>query len=325
MADENLVDQVVDTKTVPPATDQGDDQGSVPSKSSAAGPVETPVDAPADTTLVDAPDTKAADRPTPVDWPADWREKAAAGDAKKLARLGRYASPTALADALIAAQNRISSGDLKVSLGKDAKPEEIAAYREAHGIPEAPDKYDLGGFEVQELDKPIVDTFLAAAHGANMTPAQVQASLAAHAEGVEKAKQAQLAKDNDIKTQAEDKLRGEWGPEYRTNINLITNLLDTAPQGVRDKLLHGRLSDGTPIGSSVEALQFLVGLARERNPAGVVVPSGVATSQSVQDEKSKIEEVMRKDRRAYDRDDKMQARYRQLIEWEMAQKGQRAA
>jgi hypothetical protein len=34
---------------------------------------------------------------------------------------------------------------------------------------------------------------------------------------------------------------------------------------------------------------------------------------------------MRKDRRAYDRDDKMQARYRQLIEWEMAQKGQRAA
>jgi len=89
---------------------------------------------------------------------------------------------------------------------------------------------------------------------------------------------------------------------------------------MRDKLLRGRLADGTPIGSSPEVLRFLVGLAREKNPAGVVVPSGVATAQSVSDEIQKIEKVMRDDRAAYNRDEKMQARYRQLLEWRNAQK-----
>jgi len=310
MADENIVDELVDTKVVTPAA--------------------TVDDSATDTGLVtdlepEVPPTKTATKaPVTPDWPADWRDKAAGGDAAKAARLARYASPQALADALIAAQNKIRTGEVKPVLGKDAKPEEVAAFREAHGIPEAPDKYDLGDLTVPDGEKPMVTKFLESAHKVNMTPEQVKASLSAYTEISEVARNERLAQDNEIKNTAEDALRAEWGNDYRVNINLVTNLLDTAPEGLRDKLLRGRLADGTPIGSSVEALKFLVGVARERNPAGVVVPSGIATAQSVSDEIQKIEKAMRDDRAAYNRDDKMQARYRQLLEWRIAQ-GRQAA
>jgi hypothetical protein len=212
---------------------------------------------------------------------------------------------------------------VKPVLGKDAKPEEIAAFREAHGIPETPDKYDLGDMKVVDEEKPLVDKFLASAHKTNMTPEQVRESLAAYAEISEAARNDRASQDQGIKTSAEDALRAEWGQEYRVNLNLITNLLDAGPEGLRDKLLRGRLADGTPIGSSVEALRFLAGLAREKNPAGVVTPSGLVTAQSVGDEIQKIEKLMREDRSAYNRDEALQARYRQLIEWKLAQ--QRAA
>jgi len=304
MADENIVDEVVDTKVVAPASPVIDDSVT-------------------DTGLVTDPpkDTApAAPAPKAGDWPADWRDKFSGGDAQKAARLQRYASPQALTDALIAAQNKIRAGDLKPTLGKDAKPEEVAAFREAHGIPAEPGKYDLGDLEVPEGEKPMVDKFLASAHSVNMTPDQVRTALKAYTDISEEARNARIAQDNEIKASAEDALRAEWGEDYRTNINLVTNLLDAAPEGLRDKLLRGRLADGTPIGSSPEALRFLVGLARERNPAGVVVPSGVITAQSVDDEIQKIEKTMREDRAAYNRDEKMQARYRQLLVWRSSQK-----
>lgn len=307
MADENIVDEVVDTKVVNPPAGNVDDSVT-------------------DTGLVTdlPPEDKTAPAgakaPVQADWPADWRDKFAGGDAAKAARLQRYASPSALTDALIAAQNKIRTGEVKPVLTKDAKPEEVAAFREAHGIPEAPDKYDLGDLEVPEGEKPMVQKFMASAHAVNMTPEQVRASLSAYTEISEAARNERASQDQEIKTATEDALRAEWGNDYRVNINLVTNLLDTAPEGLRDKLLRGRLADGTPIGSSPEALKFLVGLARERNPAGVVVPSGIATAQSVTDEIQKIEKTMRDDRAAYNRDEKMQARYRQLLDWRNAQK-----
>lgn len=309
MADENIVDEVVDTKVVTPPPDK---------------PAVVD-DSAIDTGLVTDP--PKADKPAPApaagDWPADWREKFAGGDAAKAARLQRYASPQALTDALVAAQNKIRTGEVKPVLSKDAKPEEIAAFREAHGIPEAPDKYDLGDMEVPEGEKPMVQKFLASAHTVNMTPEQVRASLSAYTEISEAARNERIAQDNEVKTATEDALRAEWGIDYRTNINLVTNLLDAGPEGLRDKLLRGRLADGTPIGSSPEALKFLVGLAREKNPAGVVVPSGIVTAQSVDDEIQKIEKTMRENRTAYNRDETMQSRYRQLLEWRTSQ--QRAA
>ena len=94
----------------------------------AKAPAEAPKAAPEAKAAPDkvvAPDKAAEVKVEPTAWGEDWRDKVAKGDAKKLSRLGRYASPEAVVDALIAAQNRISSGDLKPTLKKDATPEQI--------------------------------------------------------------------------------------------------------------------------------------------------------------------------------------------------------
>ena len=95
----------------------------------------------------DAGNTEAA-------WPQDWRDQLAGGDEKLVKRAQRYASPRDVWNALVAAQNRISSGELKSVLPKDAKPEEIAAWRTEQG----------GGVEVGDAGADfVVQNFGAAA------------------------------------------------------------------------------------------------------------------------------------------------------------------
>jgi hypothetical protein len=248
-------------------------------------------------------------------WPADWRQTVSKADAKVLARLERYASPEAAMQALIAAQNRISAGELMPALGKDASAEEIAAWREAHGIPPSPDKYDLGK-DTDGMDKDALKQMLEVAHKTNQTPEQVKASIAAVKAMAIQSAESRHEADLAVQKESEDVLRTEWGTEFRRNINLIHGMLDgtTTPE-LKDKLLGGRLSDGTPIGSSPEALKFLVGLALIHNPTGVVVPGSEANPmKGVESEIEKIEKTMRENRNAYNKNEPMQARYRELLE-----------
>lgn len=257
-------------------------------------------------------------------WPDDWRTRMVAGitdpaaKEKELKQLGRYASPEEVHKKARALEQRLSSGELKSVLPKDAKPEELKAWRAEAGIPETPDKYDLdlgGGLVVGEADKPLVERFLQAAHGTNQTPDQVKASLRAYYEVNEQITADRQAKDHQLQEESTETLRAEWGPEFRRNVNLVHGLLDkTCSQEVKDKFLTGRLSDGTPIGSSPEALKMLLGLALVDNPAGTVVPgSGGNMEGAIDEEIGKIEKVMRSDRRAYNRDEKMQKRYGELL------------
>ena len=309
---EVTADDLVDTKVITQPDDKDVVSDAKPDAKADVKPDDKPeakIDAKPDA----KPDAKA-DKVVDATWPADWREKAAGGDAKKLATLQRYASPQALSDALIAAQTKIRSGELKTALPKDPKPEELAKWRTENGIPEKPEAYDVKGIGLKE-DKPVIDKFLAAAHGANLTNEQTRTALGAYYDIVEAAKVDRDEKDKTIQTQAEDELRAEWGSEFRRNMNLVTNLLDSGPKGLREKLLLGRLSDGTPIGSSPEALKFIVGLALKDNPSGVIAPSGMTTDTSVESRIAEIEKVMRTNRPEYNRNEKMQQEYRDLLTW----------
>mgnify|MGYP000100175251 CR=1 FL=1 len=54
-----------------------------------------------------------------------------------------------------------------MKLSEAPTDEELAEYRKANNIPEAPDKYDLtfdSGLVIGKEDKPIVDSFLKYAH-----------------------------------------------------------------------------------------------------------------------------------------------------------------
>ena len=226
-------------------------------------------------------------------WPENWRETVSKDDAKVLGRLQRYASPEAALQALIAAQNRIAAGELKPALGKNATPEEVQEWRTAHGIPESPDKYDLKGIDLEGTDKTAIDAFLKAAHGANQTPEQVKATLGAWNAIKQEAMTARHEADKAAETAAQDTLRAEWGNEFRRNMNLVHGLLDgSGSQELKAKFLGGRLADGTPIGSSPDALKMLVGLALIQNPTGVVVPGGdAARDQNLREELDKLQKV----------------------------------
>lgn len=263
----------------------------------------------------------AADKPGY--WPADWREKASKGDEKLAKRFSRYASPEAALEALVNAQNRISAGELKPTLKKNATAEEIAAWRAEVGIPESPDKYDVGA--LNESQKEAFGILFKHAHATNQTPDQVKAVAEAWKEIQQRTAEARLENDKAGEKIVEDALREEWGAEYRRNWNVIDNMLNTiADRGAKDMILEARAPDGTKLGSKPEVIRALLSLALIQNPAGVVVPgSGDNPMKGVEARIAEIEGMMKTNRKAYN-DPKISGpggEYQRLLEAREKMKG----
>lgn len=276
---------------------------------------------------------KGADDPLTVAWPDRWREAYALGgdgkvDPKMLKRFERYGSPKAVAEALIAAQNRISSGELKSTapFPEGGSAEDQAAWRTSQGIPaeakgEKGYKLELAqGLVMGEEDKPVIDRFLESAHKSHMPASQVNAAVNWYFQDQAKQAAEQDQRDEAYRVSSDDKLHAEWGNDYRANINVISAMLDTAPAGIKELFLGGRLSDGTPLGSNPDMLRWMVGLARQINPVSTLVPgAGTNIGQAIDDEIKKIEGWMAapkgsKDYNKYYKDESIQARYRELLD-----------
>ncbi len=244
-------------------------------------------------------------------------------DDKVMARLGRYATPNDALNALFSVQNKISAGEFRSVLPKEATDDQMKAWRAENGIPETHEKYDLklkDGLVVGDDDKPIIDAFLKSAHGANLNSAQASAAVDWYYEEIERQTGVRAENDKKAAQLAQDKLRTDWGQEYRVNENLITSLIDGAPEAVRDNFKHGRLADGTPIMSHPETMQWLLSMAREINPVTALIPNaGGNISGAIDDEIKQIEGWMRApDRKGpegskYWGDPKTQERYRALL------------
>src|SRR3990167_6153475 len=130
-----------------------------------------------------------APEPKPY-WPEEWRQKAAehisAGDKKliekELRRLEKISDPSALYASYRAMENTWASRNFVRLPGKDAKPEEVAEYHKALGVPDTPEGYfkDLkldNGLILGETDKPIADAFANAVHKAGAPPSVVKAGI----------------------------------------------------------------------------------------------------------------------------------------------------
>jgi hypothetical protein len=212
--------------------------------------------------------TPAAGTPAPPPeeakpaWPEDWRTQLAGGDEKTLKQLQRYASPNEVWNKTRELEKRLSSGELRPVLPKNATPEQIAEWRTANGVPDAPNKYDLGTAKVSEAGQAFLDKFLPIAHATNQTPEQVKANLQFIGKMNQDAAEAQSLRDHELQSQYEEDLRAEWGTEFKRNIGFIHNTLDgAASPEFRNKLLGARLADGTPVGSSPDMLKFLLRVA----------------------------------------------------------------
>lgn len=243
-------------------------------------------------------------------------------DEKVLTRVKRYATPADALNAHIALQNKIAAGEMRSNLPPNATEDQVKAWRAENGIPEAPEKYELklkDGLVIGEEDKPIIDAFLKSAHGANMTAQQASQAVDWYYEEVERQTAARAEQDKQLAAKAQDALRAAWGNEYRLNENMVIGLLDSAPAGVKDQIMHGRLADGTPIMSHPETMMWLRQLAGEINPATALIPNaGGNIVDAIEDEIKQIETWMKAPRtspegKKYWGDVKTQERYRALL------------
>jgi len=267
-------------------------------------------------------------------WGADWREQYSKDDPAKLNALKRYTSPGAALDALFEAQNKIRSGQAKQALPENPSAEQIAAYRQANGIPEKADGYFEklpDDVKVDEADRAVIAPYLAAMHELNLTPAQVGKLVAVRNQELETMVEQRTTQDNTLRTQTEDALRKEWGNDYRSNINNIHTMLSGAPEEVRDAIMHARTPDGTPLVGTPETVRWLAQLARQMNPFGTIVgPAGDALDgKGVEARISELNRWMgapngSADYKRYWGDPKVQAEYRELLDAQ-ARMRQRAA
>jgi hypothetical protein len=292
----------------------------------ASAPPSTP-------SILGTPSADAADPPAahPATWPADWRDQFAGGDAKVKAKLDRYGSPADLAKAYRSMEAKLSSGELKSTVpfpekGTDAEKQ---AWRQSQGIPEKPEDYKIelkGGMVVGEADKPLVDGFAKFAFENNLDPRAVNSALQFYFETQDKQNQELVALDATRKTQAEDALRSELGNEYRATINMVDNFLSADPEFAQ-RLLGGRLADGTRIADDPAFIKWIANQVREINPLAALVPAGVDQQRSVNDRKATLEGMMGDRNSEYWRGakaDALQKEYREILEAQQRVKGRAA-
>jgi hypothetical protein len=285
----------------------------------------------ADTETEEKPETKPAEPDKATQWQA-MREAMAkhysAGDEKlykkELKRLERIANPEGLYGSFRELESRFSEGGLIKIPGKDAKPEEIAAYHKAIGVPDKPEDYlkDLklaNGAVMGDDDKPFWSSFAEAVHAAGAPPSVVAATANWYYKLQEEQAAAQDEADDAHRREAEKALKEELGPAFKRQTNAVATLFASAPGGAdikNDKslfsrLMGGRLADGKVIGNDPDMLRFMISLVSEVNPAATVVEDGNQSGLTLDAEIEKIEKIMRTDRREYNA--KYATRYAELI------------
>lgn len=209
-------------------------------------------------------------------WRDDWRGAAAKGDDKLVKRLERYTSPEAAFEALFSAQDSIAKNGLRVALPENATPEQVAEYRAANGIPEAPDKYDVNlgnGHVWGDADKPLLTSFTKAAHDANVPPQYLKPMLGWYAQMEKSIADKRSEVDASFKNDSLAKLGEMYGADFKRNIKHVDQFLQSEdfPKDIRDKVLGARLSNGRIAGSDPEFIDFMYKMALWKNPIATVM------------------------------------------------------
>jgi hypothetical protein len=263
------------------------------------------------------------------DWRAKFAEHVAAGDKKaaerEMKRLERIADPAAVYGMYRELEAKFSQGGLTKIPSKDASPEDVKAFHKALGVPEDPKEYVEklslpNGVTLGDRDKVIASEFAQAMHGAGLTQGQMDKAYSWYLQNQEAQAAAIDQQDDHNRLQGQQALKEEWGPSYNRNINAISSLFAYAPGGANldndgalfNRLLGGRMADGKIIGDDPEMVKFLVSLAKEVNPIATVVENH-NSGKSIEDELREISNLRRTDRRAYNKDEKIQARERELL------------
>lgn len=289
----------------------------------------TPQPNPSDPAPAPAPNADPAN-PAPADPPkpdsnselhgfsADWRQKLAGDDDKALKQLERFSSPKAMHEALNSSRQKITELSAGKAPGADAKPEEIAAYREANGIPKESAGYWDGiklpeGMELSEEGKGVWKPLLENLHSKNVSPELFNEMVEAKIQVEQAEAAAQIENDGLDKQETEDELRTEWGSDYRANVNTYENLINKfVPQDARAEFDGARMADGSLMTNNPAMMRAFAEMGRLIAPAGTVVATDGASIQStIEDQLKGYEKQM--GTKEWHGDEKAQGHYRELV------------
>ena len=249
--------------------------------------------------------------------PEDWREQLAGDDKVLLKQLQRLKSFQDVGKKVSEQEKLIRSAQHKQPLPADATEEQVAEYRKANGIPEAPEGYldALEGLVVGDEDKPAIESFLQSAHAANADPKFVKTAVDWYYQQQQATSEAEAARDGEYRAEAREQLMEAMGPDYKVNMQGLKTWL-SQEEGLFDAVMGARAPDGTLLGDNPQVINFLTSAMRELNPISTVLP-GVSTggAQVLQDEISGIEDMMKtkEGQEKYWGSKQLQDRYNQLL------------
>lgn len=294
--------------------DEAADTTAVDTTAAPAPGADAPASEAAEPASVAATDTPAL--------PDNWRALIAGEDKALLKTLERVKDPAGLGQKLAELQKLAGQkGALPKKPGPEAKPEEVAAYRAAMGLPEKAEGYleSLAlpdGRVLGEEDKAVAASFAESVLGEDYSQGQFNRAIGWYVDHVEKAKAEQDDKDESLKAESVAALKGEWGAAYKRNFRAIDALFQDAPADLRDRLAGARDGEGRKLGNDPDFLRWASKLGLEVNPAASVMPHSADSGKHIQNEIDSLKAMMANGDSEYwtgPKAEANQARYRELV------------
>ncbi len=265
-----------------------------------------------------ARDKTAADESAGRGWPDNWRVQMANGDDKAARLLERYTSPDAVGKALMSAQQRIRSGEVKLRPGPEATDEQRAEWRLEHGIPETASDYDVpilldGKYEdLDEFGKASIDAFRGTFHELDMPPEHAKKIMSVANEVALQQMERQAETDALRQEETEDTLRMDWGADYKKNIALNAQFMQDRLGDSWQSFVTARTPEGLRLADDPKFNKFINQMARSEG--GTVLQTGeTAAGHNVQARIEEIRKIMSTDYSKYKREG-LDVEYSKLLE-----------
>ena len=231
---------------------------------------------------IEAP--KAAD---PLE-PTDWRATLTSDDAKEYAE--RFPDIGKLVDGALEQRKQLSTAIIPP--GKDAEPEEVAAYQKRIGVPKTAEDYKFAlpkGEELTDSDKAFQASLAKTFHSANITVDQAKLLNTSWNEMVKGTREAQTEADTQFAEEAESDLRKTWpGEEYDKNKAHAERAAAWAFGDQVEEVRHLETKDGKFIMDHPVMLRAMAAIGREMQEGGLVPPMNADAAEQASDQITEI-------------------------------------
>ncbi len=220
-------------------------------------------------------------------------------DTKALERLSRFKSPTDVAKSYMELEAKLSQRpSLMTALPEDAKPEQVAEYRKAKGVPaeatleaygvKAPDGYDLNDGEKALLGEVVKDL-----HGKHYGPKEVNDVLGHYFKAQAATIQNQRKIAIDRQKEWTSAMQGELGRDYEPTIaaasSYLNNQFADKPE-VRDEILMAQLPGGGRLGDHPAFIRMVADLAVQNGYTDRIEASSLESGgKSLQQQQQELE------------------------------------